>query len=84
MNWSLAPFTVERLLDGRTFPAFTAHELPLFDVEGNVLPNTSDSALYLPYVDTDCMIKRFPDIRQHLVEIGNTGLTGNTTKPYVG
>ena len=81
MNWSLAPFTVDRLLDGRSFPAFTAHELPLFDVEGNVLPNSSNSALYLPYVDTDCMIRRFPDIRQHLVEVDNTVLGNSTSEP---
>ena len=81
MNWSLSPFPVDRLLDGHSFPAFTAHQLPLFDVEGNVLPNQSDSALYLPYVDIDCMVRKFPDIRDHLVEFNDTRLTENSTEP---
>ena len=80
VNWSLAPFTIDRLLDSNSFPAFSAHNLPLYDNESNILPNSSNSALYLPYVDTDCMVRKFPEVKDYLFTFENTGI-GNESQP---
>ena len=72
MDWSLSPFLIDALFDGEAFPAVSAQQLGLFDLDGNALeesgaipvdvdvPNTDDSPLmYLPYADIGCLINNF-------------------------
>ena len=69
VNWSLSEFPVEVLLDGNAFPAFTAHELPLYDDNGDEVMGADDSPLlYLPWIDFDCLMEQ------------NIGSTEVTTK----
>ena len=69
MDWSLSPFFIDVLFDGEAFPAVSAQQLGLFDLEGNALeerngipvgvdvPNTDDSPLmYLPYANISCLM----------------------------
>ena len=64
VNWSLTTFTVDKLLDGDTFPAFSAQELQVYDTAGNILPeaesggffsSNDEYGVYLPFVDFECL-----------------------------
>lgn len=88
MDWSLSPFLIDVLFDGEAFPAVSAQQLGLFDLEGNALeerngmpvdvdvPNTDDSPLmYLPYADIGCIINSF---RANGVPLSYNETNGNT------
>ena len=65
VNWSLTTFTLEKLVDGNTFPAFAAHELQLYDMDGEVITRDpqeggrsgEDGVLYLPYINFTCLLE---------------------------
>ena len=61
VDWSLANFTVDKLLDGEAFPAFSAHELQVYDRDGEVIEVessvfSSNFAVFVPFVDWDCLV----------------------------
>lgn len=69
LDWSLSPFKVYNLLDGRAFPAFTSHELQVYDLSGN--PNSDEfgnALLFLPFINFSCLEQQFPELSQYLVE----------------
>ena len=53
VEWSLSNFSLNELVDGRAFPAFTAQELPLY-IDGD----EQEDLLYLPFIDFDCISNR--------------------------
>ena len=58
VNWSVSPFRVEDLFDGRAFPALSALELSLFNGDDEVVAvdETGESPLlYLPFIDFECL-----------------------------
>jgi hypothetical protein len=98
VDWSLSDFNVNKLLDGKAFPAFSAHELQVYDMDGEVIEGESAGdttfAAYVPYVDFNCLMDRASDrdaanLENALTHFNNTaaisGLqgTGEVTV-YVG
>ena len=78
VDWSLTNFTVEKLLDGNSFPAYDFQKLSLFDVDGTELTgnSTKDNAvLYLPFVNFTCLAENVPRIPLH--GFTSTGLPPN-------
>ena len=73
IDWSLSNFTLQKLADGMSFPAFSAQELEIYDNDGNVLTRTRDGieqdVLYLPYVDFNCLIMEAPELEPLRVAI---------------
>lgn len=55
VDWSLANFTLDKLIDGSAFPAFSAHELTLYNSDGNEIENGDDKYMYVPFVNFDCL-----------------------------
>ena len=84
MDWSLAKFTVNKLLDGRAFPSFRAHELQLYNTAGEILGNDTSDALYLPYINFNCIVAQDPSFAQYLSGYNDTGLVPNTTQWVIG
>lgn len=75
MDWTLSDFTVVKLLDGSAFPAFSAQELQLYDINGDIITGRNGSnALYLPYVDFDCLVRMDPNFLGLLQNFSNTVL----------
>lgn len=60
VDWSLTNFTVNKLLEG-AFPAFSAHELQVYDRAGEILQDddsslfSSNFAVFVPFVDFECL-----------------------------
>lgn len=90
IDWSLTNFTLDKLVDGRTFPAFTAHELQLYNNNGDIIqmppnlttnnpPATSD-ILYLPYVNFDCLAEMFDSIERALYNFTDDPFNGTTVR----
>ena len=66
LEWSLSSFKVDSLIDGRAFPAFTAHKLLIYDLNGQkILDELGDELLYLPYIDFECVSEQFPELHQY-------------------
>ena len=58
VSFSLSPFKVVNLLDGDAFPGFAAHQLQLYDLNGErIQDGNGNDLLYLPFIDFDCLIK---------------------------
>ena len=56
VDFSLSPFEVVNLLDGLAFPGYAAHQLQLYDINGNrIQDNAGNDLLYLPFIDFECL-----------------------------
>ena len=58
VSFSLSPFQIVNLLDGDAFPGFAAHQLQLYDLEGErIQDDDGNDLLYLPFIDFNCLIQ---------------------------
>ena len=60
-NWSTTSFSVNVLVDGEAFPAYTAQSLEYFSDDGElaeIVANNANgnTALYLPFIDIQCVM----------------------------
>ena len=74
-NWSTTSFSVNVLVDGEAFPAYTAQSLEYFSDNGEpaeIVANgqNGDTALYLPFIDIQCVEDRNPNCSlKNLVQV---------------
>lgn len=54
-NWSTTVYPVDELVDGEAFPAFTAQSLEYVNDDGSEITVDSQTPLYLPYINFECL-----------------------------
>lgn len=78
MDWSLTNFTVDKLLDGDAFPAFSAHELQVYDRNGDVIEIGESSlfgggnfGVFAPFIDWECVLQTTENatLRNNLMDL---------------
>ena len=55
-NWSTTVYPVDELVDGEAFPAFTAQSLEYVNDDGSEITVDSQTPLYLPYINFECLM----------------------------
>ena len=70
LDWSLTNFTIDKLVDGQAFPAFTAHELQIYLKEGDEkFEIGNEDVLYLPFINLSCLADRQMQMGKNLFNL---------------
>ena len=61
VDWSLSAFQIINLIDGDAFPGFSAHQLQLYDQNGDIIVDSENNDyLYLPFINLTCVLETLP------------------------